>query len=50
MIFPIVVPAGDEAFEFGAVLYDSHAEINDGLGLITTVNFDTSEVKLEMKK
>ena len=50
MTFPIVVPAGDEVFEFGAVLYESHAEICDGFGLITTVNFETSEVKLEMKK
>ncbi|QFG15324.1 hypothetical protein 4L372X_012 [Aeromonas phage 4_L372X] len=50
MTFPIVIPAGDEAFEFGAVLYESHAEISDGFGLITTVNFETSEVKLEMKK
>ena len=50
MTFPIVVPSGDEAFEFGAILYESHAEISDGFGLITTVNFETSEVKLEMKK
>ena len=50
MTFPIVIPAGDEAFEFGAILYDSHAEISCGSEWISTVNFETSEVKMEMKK
>lgn len=40
MTYPIAVPAGDEVFEFGAVLYKSHAEISDGFCLIKTVDFE----------